>query len=120
MPASRAVALAERLSSRSKIPRAVPAVGTFIITSKVLPAGMNTSLSTRGTPGSTLPSSAMSEKPATAVGVPVCALTIDGTCIRRPALTRRTSTVPVTPLAGAVANNEAAAFVLSKAVPLIR
>src|SRR5207237_8001831 len=66
MPASRAIELADRLSSRSKIGRAVVALGTLITTSLVLPAGMNTALCTRGTPGSTLPSSAISEKPETA------------------------------------------------------
>src|SRR5438105_11150448 len=128
MPASRAIELADRLSSRSKIGRAVVALGTLIITSLVLPAGMNTSLCTRGTPGSTLPSSAISENPeggvvAGATATPVCAPTIDGTCMRRPALTRRTSTVPVTGALlepGAAANSEAEEFVLSKARPLNR
>src|SRR3984893_10226809 len=60
MPASRAIALADRLSSRSNTGRAVaPAAGTLIITSYVLPAAMKTSLCTRETPGSGLPSSAI-------------------------------------------------------------
>jgi len=80
---------------------------------------MNTSLCTRGTPGSTLPSSAISEKPGVA-GAPVCAPTIDGTCMSRPAFTRRTSTVPVTPAAGVGENSDAAGCVLLKPTPLIR
>src|SRR5258707_15207688 len=96
---------------------------------------MNTSLCTRGTPGKTLPSSAISAKPAGgsagATAVPVCDPTIAGTCMRRPALTRRTSTVPVIPVVtgttGGVlvvpaeaANTEAAALVLSNARPVTR
>src|SRR5438309_820739 len=127
IPPSRAVALLERLSSRSKIGSAgvvqvaggtgVQAAGTLIITSVVLPAAMNTSLCTRGTPGSTLPSSAMSENPLTPA--PVCAPTIDGTCMRKPAFTRRTRTLPVAPVATAVtaeaAKSEVDGLVLSKA-----
>src|SRR5215467_2892707 len=92
--------LPERLNSRSKIGRAgaVVEVGTFSITSYVLPAAMNTSLWTRGTPGNGLPSSAISENPdggtvAGATAALVCGPTIDGTCMRKPALTMRTKTV---------------------------
>ena len=66
---------------------------------------MNTSLCTWGTPGSRLPSSAISENPGTAVDVAVgvvvntvwvvCEPTIEGTCMCNPALTMRTSTLPV-------------------------
>src|SRR3989442_15987845 len=42
MPASRPIELADRLSSRSKIGRAVVALGTLITTSVVLPAGKTT------------------------------------------------------------------------------
>src|SRR5438309_8150951 len=132
IPPSRAVALLERLSSRSKIGSAgvvqvaggtgVQAAGTLIITSVVLPAAMNTSLCTRGTPGSTLPSSAMSEKPETAAVPLVWAPTIEGTCIRRPAFTSRTSTVPpaATPVLGVGAYTERAGAVLSNPRPLTR
>src|SRR5438552_10502106 len=87
MPASRAIELADRLSSRSKIGRAVVALGTLITTSLVLPAGMNTSLCTRARPGSRLPSSAISENPeggvvAGATATPVCDPTIEGTCMQ--------------------------------------
>src|SRR5256885_4185756 len=51
---------------------------------------MNTSLCTRGTPGSTLPSSAISDMPPTAA-VPVCAATIEGRCMRRPRSEEHTS-----------------------------
>src|SRR2546426_4109411 len=107
MPASRATALADRLNSRSNTGRAVPpAAGTFTITSWVLPAGRNTSLCTRETPGRRFPSSATRLNPGTAaatVGGTVAgttagvltAPTIDGTCMRKPALTKRTNTVPV-------------------------
>src|ERR1700721_1631324 len=99
---------------------------------------MNTSLCTRVTPGSRLPSSAISEKPAGATplvgplvgATPVGEPTIAGTCMRRPALTRRTNTLPVIPVVTgtgtpepftvvpAVAlNNEPAAFVLLNATP---
>jgi hypothetical protein len=49
---------------------------------------------------------------------------MDGTCMREPALTIRTSTDPV-PVAGArllgdTGNSEAVALVLLKATPLIR
>ena len=96
-----------------------PAAGTFTITSYVLPAAMNTSLCTRVTPGRGLPSSAMSENPERGV-VPVCVPTIEGTCMRNPAFTKRTKTLPVTPVAGEVGNNEAAALALLNATPLKR
>jgi len=39
--------------------------------------------------------------------VPVCEPTIEGTCMRRPAFTMRTNTVPVTPVTpGAVAEKK--------------
>src|SRR5271169_3508025 len=115
MPASRAIALPDRLSSRSKIGRSgvvhevaggtgVQAAGTSIIASYVLPAAINTSLCTRETPGRGLPSSATREKPGTGAAVVPDATTagvvreptIEGTCMRKPALTRRTKTFPVT------------------------
>src|SRR6266478_6443644 len=105
MPASRAVELPDRLNSRSNTGRAVPpAAGTFTITSWVLPAGKKTSLCTRDTPGRGLPSSATRLNPATGAGVTpvgttagvVSDPTIDGTCMRKPALTKRTRTLPVT------------------------
>src|SRR3984893_6640316 len=136
MPASRAIALADRLSSRSNTGRAVaPAAGTLIITSYVLPADMKTSLCTRETPGSGLPSSAIRLNPGTATAVVpvattggvVCAPTIDGTCLREPAFTKRTKTFPVAPVATPVtaeaANSDglvAAGPVLLNATPLIR
>ncbi len=92
---------------------------------------MNTSLCTLGTPGSRLPSSAISAKPGT-VAAPVCAvvveLTIEGTCMCRPALTRRTSTlpeagaaaVPVPAVPVVAANRLEAMCVLSKATPFQR
>ena len=94
------------------------------MTSLVLPAGMNTSLCTRGTPGSTLPSSAINENPAGAgTAVPVCAPTIEGTCMRSPAFTRRTRMLPVIPVVAVptmALNTECVGVVLSKAWPLIR
>src|SRR5579883_3228498 len=60
----------------------------------------------RGTPGSTFPSSAISENPAGGgpdPPVPVCDPTIEGTCIRSPALTRRTRTLPLYYLINGVA-----------------
>ncbi len=53
-----------------------------------------------------------------------CDPTIEGTCIRKPALTMRTRTDPVVPAAGAIVagvigKSEAAAFVLLNATPLI-
>src|SRR5437016_14584848 len=125
MPVSRAVALPDRLNSRSYTGRAVAPVGTLIITSYVFTAGRNTSLCTRGMPGSGLPSSAISEKPeggvvAGATATPVCVPTIDGTCMRRPAFTKRTSTFPVTTADGQAGNHEANALVLLNATPLKR
>ena len=75
-----------------------------------------------------MPSSATRLKPGTAAAVVpvattsgvVSAPTIEGTCIRDPAFTRRTSTLPVTPVAGAAANSEVAALVLLNATPLMR
>src|SRR5437870_12573384 len=95
---------------------------------------MNTSLCTRGTPGKGLPSSAISEKPpggsAGATAVPVCDPTTEGTCMRRPAFTRRSKTVPVIPVVtgrpvvasvpAAALNTEAAACVLANDTPLRR
>src|SRR5450432_2053793 len=131
MPESRAVALPERLNSRSYTGSAefVQVVaggtgvqaGTFNITSYVLPAAMNTSFCTRGMPGSGLPSSAISEKPdGGTVAAPVCDPAIAGTCMREPAFTRRTSTLPVTPGAGDTRNSEPEILVLSNATPLMR
>src|ERR1700674_3776468 len=63
---------------------------------------MNTSLCTRGTPGIRFPSSATKANPpghvvAGATGVQGAVdPTIEGTCMRRPALTRRTSMLPET------------------------
>src|SRR6516225_8112398 len=91
------------------------AAGALIITSKVLPAAINTSVCTRGagavvlvaaaaTPGMTLPSSAIRVNPGTVAAAPaplnpwVNDPTIEGTCMRNPALTRRTRTVPVIPV----------------------
>ena len=54
---------------------------------------------------------------------PVCDPTIDGTCMRKPAFTMRTKTVPEIPVVAVPAvalNTEAAAFVLLNAAPLIR
>src|SRR5215469_6900825 len=127
---------------------AVPLAGTLIITSKVLPAAIKTWVCTRGaagtvalpatcTPGTVLPSSAIKVNPLTvAVVVPgplkpvVSELTMEGTCIRRPAFTRRAKTVPVIPeVTGAgvppgipayAANSEDDAAVLLKARPLMR
>jgi hypothetical protein len=89
---------------------------------------MNTSLCTRGTPGSTLPSSAIKANPPGGVhavaGVQGAVdPTIEGTCMRRPALTRRTSMLPETGVVAApvsAGNNEAEACVLSNATPLNR
>src|SRR5215469_5618380 len=87
--------------------------GTLTITSKTLPAAIKTSVCTRGaagavvapatcTPGTGLPSSAIKENPLTvAAAVPpplkpvVSELTMEGTCIRKPAFTRRAKTVLV-------------------------
>ena len=57
--------------------------------------------------------------------VPVCDPTIEGTCMREPALTMRTRTVlgavPAASVdAGLAANNELLACVLSNPTPLIR
>jgi hypothetical protein len=123
IPASRAVALPDKLNSRSNTGRAEVAAGTFtalIITSYVLPAAINTSLCTRGTPGRWLPSSAISEKPLVALPSAVCDPTIEGTCMRKPAFTKRTKTLPVTAVAGKVGNSEFAAMFLLKPTPLIR
>src|SRR5215469_927540 len=96
---------------------AVNDAGVLIITSYVLPAAMKTSLCTRETPGNGFPSSAIRENPE--VPVPVCDPTMEGTCMRRPALTMRTRIVPgalgVRPEAGAVGNSEPDGAVLLKA-----
>ena len=90
---------------------------------------MNTSLCPCGTPGATLPSSAINANPPGHVVAGANGVqgnvdpTIEGTCIRRPALTRRTSKVPETGVAAApvsAGNTEAEACVLSNAMPLIR
>src|SRR5882672_1545189 len=126
MPPSRDTEFADKLNSRSNRGRAVVDAGTFtalIITSYVLPAAINTSLCTRGRPGNGLPSSAISEKPEVAVVPLVCAPTIDGTCMRKPAFTKRTKTVPVTPVAGNVGNSDglrAEATVLLNPMPFTR
>src|SRR3989442_15830077 len=107
MPASRATALADRLNSRSNTGRAVPpAAGTFTITSWVLPAGRNTSLCTRETPGRRFPSSATRLKPETgAAVVPVGTTagvgsdpTTHGTGKGKAALTKAPKTGPGTPV----------------------
>src|SRR3974390_3124838 len=115
MPESRLMAFAERLNWRSNTASAfayggkvVPDVDSpLIITSYVLPAAMNTSLLILGTPGRGLPSSAITLKPVTIGFVPpvapaTCDPTIAGTCMRKPALTRRTKTDPVVPVAGVI------------------
>src|SRR5271157_5431775 len=103
------------------------------MTSNVLPAAINTSLLTLGTPGRGLPSSAMILKPVTMGFVPpvapaTCDPTIAGTCIREPALTRRTKTDPVTVggvavaaaiVAGVIGKSEPPALVLLNGTPLI-
>src|SRR5580704_9461707 len=93
----------------------VGVAGTLNITSKTLPAAIKTSVCTRGaagalvapatcTPGRGLPSSAINVNPATVADVPaplkpvVLDPTMEGTCIRRPAFTRRANTVPVIPV----------------------
>src|ERR1700758_2643410 len=109
---------------------------------------MKTSVCTRGaegnvlpaaaTPGTGLPSSAIRVNPATVAAAPaplkpcVCDPTIDGTCMRRPAFTKRTRTVPVggipavtgtggAPVTPAVAwNNDSEGLVLLSATPLIK
>ena len=84
----------------------------------------------------TLPSSAIKVNPLTVAAAPapvkpcVSEPTIEGTCMRRPAFTMRTRTVPVIPVvtgAGGVpltpaeaANSEAVALVLLNASPSIR
>ena len=80
-------------------------------------------------PGGTLPSSAIRANPpghavAGATGVQgTVDPTIEGTCMRKPALTRRTSRLPETGAAAApmdAANTEPAGLVLLKATPLNR
>ena len=80
---------------------------------------MKTSFWIRVKPGRGLPSSAIRPMPGVAV-VPVKEPTIEGTCMRKPAFTMRTKTLPVTPEAGAAANRELPDFVRSKATPLMR
>src|SRR2546427_5524531 len=110
MPASRATALADRLNSRSNTGRAVPpAAGTFTITSWVLPAGRNTSLCTRETPGRRFPSSATRLNPGTAAATVVGGTTAgvatpapaEGTSLCEAALTEPPHTATVTPAAAA-------------------
>src|SRR5579871_4868887 len=117
------------------------------MTSNVLPAAMNTSVCTRGAgsvppavavngPGTGLPSSAIRVNPPTAPVVVadcapltqpvVCDPTMEGTCIRRPAFTRRTRTLPAIPVVtgaggepvtpAVAANSDAAELVLLNAV----
>src|SRR5215469_2178529 len=114
---------------------AVVVAGTLNITSNVLPAAIKTSVWTRGaagtvaapatcTPGTVLPSSAIKVKPV------VSELTMEGTCIRRPAFARRAKIVPVIPVVTGVvappgtpayaANTEAAGLALLNARPLMR
>src|ERR1700686_5811493 len=128
MPASRSMALPERLNSRSNTASAgaVALVGTLIITSFVLPAAIKRSLCTLGTPGKTLPSSATIEKPlilelVVPTGCVVSDPTIEGTCMREPAFTNRTKTFPVpgvSPVAGLTANNGDGGLVLLNATPI--
>src|SRR5215472_19079855 len=121
--------------------------GTLTNTSKTLPAAIKTSVCTRGaagtlvapatcTPGRGRPSSAIKVNPLTGAAAPaplkpfVSDPTIEGTCIRKPAFTRRAKTAPVIPVVtGAVAapgmpayagNTEAGALVLLNATPLMR
>src|SRR5215472_6127802 len=125
-----------------------PAAGALIITSKVLPAAIKTSVCTRGapgaavapatcTPGTGLPSSAIKVNPLTVAVVEpdplkpvVSELMMEGTCIRRPAFARRAKIVPVIPVVTGVvappgtpayaANTEAAGLALLNARPLMR
>src|ERR1700722_402848 len=146
IPASRVDESPERPKSRAKMGSDAGAVappvgaGTLNITSKTLPAAIKTSVCTLGaagavvapttcTPGTGLPSSAINVNPATVAACPapekpvVCDPTIEGTCIRRPAFTRRAKTVPVIGLAavpGVAANSEVDAPVLLNGTPLIR
>src|SRR6516165_12578654 len=78
--------------------------------------------------GTTFPSSAISVNPPTVAEAPaplkpvVCDPTIEGTCMRRPAFTRRARTVPVHAPAQVpcdTAHYEGAGFVLLNATPLI-
>src|SRR5215472_17825765 len=123
------------------------AAGTLTITSKTLPAAIKTSVCTRGaagtlvapatcTPGRGRPSSAISVNPLTGAAAPaplkpwVSDPTMEGTCIRRPAFTRRAKTVPAIPVVtgGAAApgkpayaaNTEAEPLVLLNGTPLMR
>ena len=86
-------------------------------TSCVLPAVSSTWFCSLGLPGARLPSSATTD-----IGKP----TIDGMCVRRPALSRRTSTLPLaewlpgTVFVPATANADFCGAVLSKACPLMR
>ena len=61
----------------------------------------------------------MSDTPGTAAVPPVIALTMEGTCMRKPAFTKRTRTEPVAP-AGVVANWDFQLALWSKDTPLIR
>src|ERR1700693_3057576 len=118
--------LVDRLNWRSNTGSEV-AIGPLIITSWVLPAGRKTSPCTRDTPGSGFPSSATRLNPAvgaavvpgaTTAGV-VSAPTIEGTCMRSPAFTKRTSTDPLA-VAGDAPYRERPGFDASNDVPLIR
>src|SRR5215472_12542940 len=89
--------------------------GTLTITSKTLHAAMKTSVCTRGaagavvapatcTPGTGRPSSAINANPLTVAVAPaplkpwVSDPTMEGTCIREPAFTRRAKIVPLIPV----------------------
>ena len=123
------------------------AAGTLTSTSYVLPAAIKTSVCTRGaagtmgapggaTLGRTLPSSAIKVNPATVAAAPaplnprVNDPTIEGTCIRGLAFTRRARMVPLIPVMTAVGglpvtpavawNNDIAGLVLLNATPLMR
>ncbi len=123
MPPSRWLSV-DRLNCRSNTGTAgAPVAGAFTITSNTLPAGRNTSFWIFQLPGWTLPSSAISAKPGTATLPPAgitCVPTMDGTCMRRPALTKRTRTWPVSGVTLAVENCERAGLLRSNATPLIR
>src|SRR5215469_2877803 len=107
------------------------AAGALIITSNVLPAAINTSVCTRGADrfGRGFPSSAIRVNPGTVAAAPaplnpcVNEPTIEGTCMRKPALTRRTKTVPVTGVVaelGTAGNIEFPGMFLLNARPLMR
>ncbi len=123
MPPSRWLSV-DRLNCRSNTGTAgAPDAGALIMTSYTLPAGRNTSFCTFHRPGWTLPSSAISAKPE-AAGAPgnvtTRVPTMDGTCMRRPALTKRTRIWPVKGVMLFTATCERAGLLRSNAMPLIR